>query len=158
PSYDASERGYDGPTLELLKSGLEIRLENANRFRQVREYLEAHGGGFIDADRVSAVASLTALERSAPGPMLHSATDVRGSSGTADRASEPAAAPPVAVAPVDFETLSKADRQTFDEALKLEATSPRDAWTVASPFFEAHPSVRPVQELRCRLAKARKFF
>jgi hypothetical protein len=54
--------------------------------------------------------------------------------------------------------MSKQDRQAFNEAVEFESTSPRDAWTVASPLFEAHPDVREVQTLRCRLAKARKFF
>lgn len=59
---------------------------------------------------------------------------------------------------VAFDTMPKDDRQLFNEAVALEATNPHDAWTLASPLFEAHPTVRPVQELRCRLAKARHFF
>ena len=80
-----------------------------------------------------------------------------------ERLVEPAAAksitdPPKPVEAVPFESMSKEDRQTFDEAIKIEPTSPREAWELALPLFEAHPAVHEVQELRCRLAKERKFY
>jgi hypothetical protein len=146
-SYNAAERGYDEPTLTLLKSGLEIRLDRANSYAEARKYLEANESGFVKSELFDQLSFLRQWERHATPP-------------------SPAAAAPAPVAPspethtaaVGFETLPKRDRQTFDEALELESTSAHDAWTVASPLFEAYPAVRAVQELRCRLAKARKFF
>jgi hypothetical protein len=147
PSYDAAERGYDESTLALLRIGLEIRLDRANRYADARKFLEANQDGFVLSERDQQLALLRQWERSMPPP------------SSAAAASQPAPpSPETHVAPVGFETLPKQDRQLFDEALKLESTSPRDAWTVATPLFETYPAVRPVQELRCRLAKARKFF
>jgi hypothetical protein len=162
-AYQSAARGYDVPTLTLLRAGLEIRLDKVNRFRQVREYLEAHPDGFAETERLESVALLAGWERSMPvaarpwnaaaakngGPV-----PVAAPSGT-DAVPAPAQPSVVAVA---FETMPKQDRQIYDEALRLESTSARDAWSLATPLFEAHPSVRAVQELRCRLAKARKFY
>lgn len=149
PSYDAAERGFDEATLALLNNGLSIRLDHANLFGKQREYLQANAGGFMEAERLEQVTFLERWEHALQG---------QPSSVAADPVAEPPAPPPSSVSAVAFETMSKQDRQTYDEALALEATNPRDAWTLASPLFEAHPAVRAVQALRCRLAKARHFF
>ncbi|HEX4337740.1 MAG TPA: hypothetical protein VH062_17630 [Polyangiaceae bacterium] len=151
PSYDASERGFDDATLALLRDGVAIRLDRANRFADTRKYLETNAVGFVESDRIEQVDLLKQWERIAP----------RWSRNAA--APPASAAPaitdvPLPVTPVAFDTMSKQDRQVFEDARKLESTSPREAWDVAAPLFEAHPAVRDVQELRCRLAKERKFF
>ena len=153
PSYDAAERGYDEQTLALLREGLAIRLERANRYAEVRKYLAENAGGFVESDRQERMQFLSRWEQAAP----------RTSPPQEGAPTEPAAAKtivakalPVEVVP--FETMSKEDRQTFDDAIKVEATSSREAWELALPLFEAHPAVREVQELRCRLAKERKFY
>jgi len=147
PSYDAAERGFDEPTLALLRTGLEIRLDKTNRYADARKFLEANEDGFVKSEREEQLGLLRQWERSMPP------------APSAVAASQTSAPPSEThVVAVNFETLPKQDRQLFDEALKLEPTSPRDAWAVATPLFETYPAVRPVQELRCRLAKARKFF
>jgi hypothetical protein len=152
PSYGAAERGYDVETLTLLREGLDIRLSRANRYAEVRKYLEDHAAGFVESDRQEQVQFLARWEQAL--------SRVSPSQGTLV---EPAAAksitdPPKPVEAVPFESMSKEDRQTFDEAIKIEPTSPREAWELALPLFEAHPAVHEVQELRCRLAKERKFY
>ena len=104
--------------------------------------------GFVEEDRLQHVAFLERWERAA-GP-AKTAVPL-----AAEQVLSPPAAP---VTAAGFETMPKEDRQAFNDALALEATNPRDAWTLVSPLFEAHPTVRAVQELRCRLAKARHFF
>jgi hypothetical protein len=153
-SYDSSERGFDDATLALLRDGVAIRLDRANRFADSRKYLESNAVGFVESDRVEEVALLKEWERVG-------ARWSRAAAGAAAPAQSGAPAlveAPSPVTPVAFETMSKQDRQLYDEALKLEPTSPREAWNVGAPLFEAHPAVRAVQELRCRLAKERKFF
>ena len=73
-------------------------------------------------------------------------------------ASTPSVEPTSPAEPASFETMSKAERQSFDAALALEPTDARSAWQIAKPLFESHPTVREVQGLRCRLAKVRKFY
>src|SRR5262249_33770163 len=143
PMYDARESGFDEASLVLLKDGVAIRLDHANLYGKVREYLDANTSGFMEEDRREQVALLERWE-----------TSLRGRASPNAPAAPSAA--PVSTAPaaaVGFETMPKEDRQTFNEAVALEATNPRDAWTLASPLFEAHPTVRAVQALRCRLAK-----
>ena len=146
PAYDASERGFDDATLSLLRVGLVVRLDSAaRRLVDARAYLEAHPDGFVETDRAEQIAFLRRWE--AVHPVV-----------TTEGAQAPTPEPPKAVEAMPFEKMPLDDRQAFDEALKLEPTSPRDAWTIAAPLFETHPAVREVQELRCRLAKERKFF
>jgi hypothetical protein len=164
PSYDPSERGYDGATLALLRLGLEIRLEKQNRYEEARQYLEAHPDGFVEHERREHVDLVTRWARSLPPPAPRavapttSPAALTGNTPSTLPAGSAATVAVPAVQAVGFETMPKEDRQIFDEALKLEPTSPRDAWTVATPLFETHPAVRAVQELRCRLAKERKFY
>jgi hypothetical protein len=149
PAYDSAERGYDETTLALLRVGVEIRLEGAKRYADARKILESQPDGFVESERLEQIDFLRRWERSAPREGAPSG--VANDAPAAGELTTP-------VAPVAFETMPKEDRQTFDEALRLEHTSTRDAWSVAAPLFEAHPAVREVQELRCRLARARKFF
>ncbi|HVW23996.1 MAG TPA: hypothetical protein VHC69_01420 [Polyangiaceae bacterium] len=152
PSYSAAERGYDAETLALLRYGLAIRLDRANRYAEVRKLLEDHPGGFVESERLEQIELVAKWEEFAAR-----------AGKSADGKREPEAAktviePPRPVAAVAFETMSRDDRQTFDEAITVEKTSAREAWQIALPLFEAHPAVREVQELRCRLAKERKFY
>jgi hypothetical protein len=152
PSYHAAERGYDAETLALLREGLAIRLERANRYADVRKYLADNPGGFVESDRQEQLQFLSRWEQatSRTSPAQSAAVEPAAAKTMPERAK------PIEAVP--FETMSKEDRQTFDEAIKLQATSPREAWEVALPLFEAHPAVREVQELRCRLAKERRFY
>jgi hypothetical protein len=55
-----------------------------------------------------------------------------------------------------MEGLTVAERATFERALDAERRGDvMVAWQTAAPLFEAHPSVLGVQDLRCRLARAR---
>jgi Matrixin len=150
PMYDASEHGFDEPSLALLKDGLAIRLDRANLYGKQRQYLQQNPGGFKESERLEHVTFLERWELAMQGrPPPTSSGPTSGS---------PPPLPAAPMAAVAFDTMPREDRQTFNEAVALEATNPHDAWTLASPLFEAHPTVRPVQELRCRLAKARHFF
>lgn len=149
PAYDSAERGFDEPTLVLLRIGLEIRLDGARRHGVARKYLDENPTGFVENDRAERVAYLAQWEHAAPAPTV---------SATAATIAPAVTAPAAHVAAAPFESMSKQDRQAFNEAVELEPKSARDAWDVAAPLFEAHRDVREVQELRCRLARARKFF
>lgn len=149
PQYDASEHGYDEATLGLLRLGLSMRLDGARRYAEVRAYLERTKDGFVESERLREIERLAAQPSSGP-PVGPEAIPAATAAATA--------APLPRVTPVDFETLSKEERQAFDRALSAEPTNARTAWAIAEPLFESHPSVREVQELRCRLAKARKFY
>jgi hypothetical protein len=153
PAYDASEKGYDEATLTLMRNGLSIRLDRANGYADARKFIERAKEGFVESERLSEVAYLGAMERS------RTRTPPRDPVVPSDVAA-PTAHPVVALQGqiLGFETLSKDERQSFDAALKVEGRSPREAWELASALFEAHPAVREVQDLRCRLAKERKFY
>ena len=157
PAYDASEKGYDEATLALMRNGLSIRLDHANRYAEARALIARTKEGFVESERLSEVEFLTTRERS--------------QARSSPRAVVPGAVVPGVVVPpppaaplstpaeaIGFETLSKDERQSFDAALEVEARSPREAWELSSPLFESHPAVREVQDLRCRLAKERKFY
>ncbi len=150
PVYDASETGYDEPTLVLLRNGLVARLDEVPTYGESRRYLESHAGGFLESERAGQIEMLADWEKRRPRASP-------ASNGTAPAVAA-SAAPPPRVTPVPFESLPKRDRQTFDDASRLEHESARRAWLVAQPLFEAYPAVREVQELRCRLAKARRFY
>jgi hypothetical protein len=54
--------------------------------------------------------------------------------------------------------MTRHDRATYEEALAIEKNGdPKGAWDRAQPLFDAYPRVAEVQELRCRLAKERRF-
>jgi len=150
PSYDASERGYDEATVSLMRIGLRIRLEKANGYAEVQKYLESNSDGFVASEREGQIAMLTEWAKSIQ-PEPPAATPA-ASTTVQILAARPR------VEPLPFETLSKEERRSFDEALRAERRSARDAWALAEPLFEAHPAVREVQELRCRLANERRFF
>jgi len=65
----------------------------------------------------------------------------------------------VPVEPLPLVSLPAPDKVQLDSALASESAGDfRGAWSTAQPLFERHPRVFEVQELRCRLAKARRFF
>ena len=59
---------YDGASLALLRVGLAIRLDGANRYREAREYLEKNRDGFVESERAERVLLLAKLEPSLPQP------------------------------------------------------------------------------------------
>jgi hypothetical protein len=76
----------------------------------------------------------------------------------APQSAEPSA-PPEKEVPLPLAGLTASDRAKYDAARALEAKGDaQKAWAEAQSLFEAHPRVLEVQELRCRLAKARRLF
>jgi hypothetical protein len=155
PMYDASERGYDEATLGMFRITLPARLEGTNPFRDVRAYLDHTKGGWIEAERQRAVERLTQAASAAPE---HRSPTAAEPSTMAPATAAAAPKPLPSAEPLGFETLSKEERHAFNQALSLEPNDARAAWHAAEHLFESHPAVRPVQALRCRLAKARNFY
>ena len=59
-------------------------------------------------------------------------------------------------AAVPVKSVSDADRPTLDRALDAEGHGDSEgAWQVGAPLFATYPDVVAVQDLRCRLARAR---
>lgn len=156
PMYDASERGYDEATLGIFRITLPARLEGTNPFGDVRAYLERTKGGWIEAERGREVERLTQAANAAPQRRRQMTSPEPSTTAPATAAAAPKPLP--SAEPLGFETLSKEERQAFNHALSLEPNDARAAWHAAERLFESHPAVRPVQALRCRLAKARNFY
>lgn len=143
PAYDAREAGFDDATVGLLKLTLAARFDRRPEQPVALEYLTRVKDGWIESERraeLDRLATFSSRAKAAP-----SAPDHRP---------EPAPSTPARVA---FETLPKADRQTYDRALALSHDDPRSAFRLAEPLFKAYPGVLEVQELHCSLAKARQF-
>jgi hypothetical protein len=146
PTYDSRETGFDEATLGLL------RITLADRFAQKRvepdafAYLSRSRDGYIEEEWQREVDRLSAFRGPTP-------TSRHGGEQGA-----PASGRDAVGARVEFETLPKSDRQTFDAALALEHDDPRRAWQSALQLFERYPAVLEIQELRCRLAQARRFY
>lgn len=155
PTYDASERGFDDATLDLLRITLPEHFSGApyRAFPAVLSYLEKNETGWVSAERDEMLQSLRAavpqMGRAAAAPSSEAPQASLGAS----------AKPPLAgEAPLPFSSMTREDRSTFDRALTVEKTGDaKGAWTLATPLFEGYPRVLEVQELRCRLAKARRF-
>jgi hypothetical protein len=148
PMYDAAEHGYDEPTLALMRLGLSIRLDKAKRYTEARQFLEKHADGFVEVERGAQMSMLIEWERSAaPTPSPDSPSTA-----------EPELESSRHVESLPFESLIKQERQAYDAAVRLESKDPTQAWEKAKDLFVAHPQVREVQELRCRLAKERRLF
>jgi hypothetical protein len=165
--YDPSEKGYDDTTLGLLKITLPGHLDGTPCVAApaVVRYLEKDDGGWVGSDRDGWLARLRKVsERSTPqaattASSAQAATTVSPplSFGIAAKpATLPATAEPSGTVPLTG--LGTPDRALYDSALaKEKAGDVRGAWDAAVSLFEKYPNVLGVQDLRCRLAKERKF-
>jgi hypothetical protein len=158
PAYSPNERGFDDATLGLLKVTLPDHLSETpyRAAASTLAYLEKDDGGWVGSDReqwMSILRRMAPKTAAAPG-------DTAGSpppNSTAPSAPAPAVAEPQAT-PLPFTSMTRHDRATYDAALTAEKNGDsKGAWETASPLFDAYPRVVEVQELRCRLAKGRRF-
>jgi hypothetical protein len=150
PTYDPDEKGFDDATLGVLRITLPAQVDESLRapaLAVLATYLDANTEGWVGSERTEMMGTLAAAGRRA------STTSPPPETGAA---LPPASAP--AEAPLPITTLSPPDRALHDSAMAAEGRDPREAWSTAQPLFERYPRVVEVQELRCRLAKARKFF
>lgn len=158
PAYSPKERGFDDATLGLLKVTLSDHLAG-NPYRSAPSalaYLEKDDGGWVGSDReqwMSTLRGMTPNRGAAPA-------DTPGAPATTGSAA-PTSIPEYALAkttPLPFTSMTRQDRATYDSALATEKSGDsKGAWEAALPLFDAHPRVVEVQELRCRLAKERRF-
>lgn len=158
PMYDATERGFDEATLGVLRVSLPHHLSEApyRAAPEVLALLEKDDGGWVQSDRESWLDILRRMTPAVSRQLAHNAEAPATNSST--RAPDPAPTATATVTPLPFTSMTRQDRVTFDTALTSEKTGDTTAaWTAALPLFNAYPRVVEVQELRCRLAKARHF-
>ncbi len=149
PRYDPKARGYDEATLGLLRITLPARFQGTVPLRQIAAYLKGVTFGWVESERAQELERLAPVLASSESQALPSAA----------LPTEPTVRRPVVpVTPLGLDTLGADDRKQYELALASEPGDPRTAWLLAEALFESHPAVMPVQALRCRLAKARKFY
>jgi hypothetical protein len=156
PAYSPNERGFDDATLGLLRVTLPDHLSGKpyGAAAAALAYLEKDDGGWVGSDREG---WMSILRRMAP-PAGSAPFDTAGSPPPASSAPPELAMAMPAETPLPFTSMTRHDRATYDQALTTEkAGDAKGAWEAALPLFDAYPRVVEVQELRCRLAKERRF-
>jgi hypothetical protein len=159
PMYDATERGFDGATLGVLKVSLPHHLSGApyRAAPEVLALLEKDDGGWVGSDREGWLDILRRMTPAVSRELARNAEAPATTSSTPAPAPAPTTTEPT-VTPLPFTSMTRQDRATFDAALDSEKNGDsKSAWTAALPLFDAYPRVVEVQELRCRLAKTRHF-
>jgi hypothetical protein len=135
-------------TMQYRKPGERWKFDES-WVRSFLDVLQHTSGTWVAADHDEMVAR---LQKMTARSQAHAATaPAPSSSGATPRAAnDGAGAPPTSVG---LETLSSADRNRFDDAVKeQQAGHPHEAWVKAEPLFAAYPAVQAVQDLRCKLA------
>lgn len=145
PVYDPKTREFDAPTLGFLRITVPGHFEPEARplpYDSLIAYLDVHTDGWVEADFAArrqwleaAAVAVRGVEKETPEP-----------------------APPAApLGPQGLDALSGDDKARYEHAVESESQGDvATAWDTAAPLFETYPRVGPVQELRCRLAKAKR--
>jgi hypothetical protein len=151
PVYHPEERGFDADTLGLMRLALASHFDAVFHpvpYDAFVAYLDAHPDGWVEAERAERRQQLA--EAVSPKPPVSPA------------AAEPPVAPAPPAEPASVQPLSSLPvevRRRFEHAVETERRGdPAAAWDEAAPLFGAFPNVLEVQELRCRLAKAKRFY